>query len=263
MNLQKSPHTRTLVVLGDSIPAGYGLPPAYAWPQQLQQQLQQAYPQFHWRLHNLSIPGDTVADAYVRFDDVRRARPDLLLIALGINDCRRAPDPLTQRRIALFRRHEQTWWGRNPWLRRIGARVHPLPHAERGFGDAEASQVPADAFVDILGWMTDQARAMGALPALMTMSPFAAEKEKDPHFAPCPAYNTHIRDLAREAQAALIEVSFPMPPGSWQADGVHLSARGQAELARRVFQNFRRPPIAPHLGIPTKESNAHMAPSMD
>jgi len=249
------------VILGDSIAAGYGLPSEYAWPQLLHQGLTETYPHIAWRIHNLSAPGDTVADAYVRFDEAQVKRPDLLIIALGRNDCRRTHSPAVDRRIEIFNRNEQTWWGRNAMLRRLGYLLNPLPDASQAH--ETGSQTPMEAFLSILGWMMRQARAMNALPALVTMAPLAPTMASDPHFAPCTRYNTALRDLARDWEAALIEVDYTLPEGSWQVDGVHLTARGQAEIATRLLRNFRRPPIAPHLALKTQESNAHMAPSLD
>lgn len=261
------PHTqlpqkpvRHITIIGDSIAAGYGLPD-YAWPSLLMGQLSETYPHFNWQLHNASIPGDTTADAYVRFDAVRRQPAHLALIALGVNDCRRASSPVTQRRIQHFRRNEESWWGKNPILRRIGNRLQPPTTPEMATTDA--SQVPLDDFLAILTWMVRQTQAMGALPGLITMPPLAPALAATPDFADCKRYNTAIRDIARETGAALVEISHALPTGAWQVDGVHPSATGQAELAQRVFLNFRRPPIAPHLGLEVPASNAHMAPSLD
>ena len=252
---------RRIAVIGDSIAAGYGLPPQYAWPVLLREQLAETWPAFQWTITNASIPGDTTADAYVRFDAILRQRPHLVLIALGINDCRHAYSPVVSQRIARFRHNEQTWWGKNPLLRRIGSRLNPPQGAIAT--QTTASQVPMDDFLAILGWMVRQVQANGAFPALLTMSPLAPQLARHPDFAPCDRYNTAIRDIARETEAALIETSFTMPDNAWQQDGVHLTAVGQAELARRVFRNFRRPPIAHHLGLEAPASNADMAPSLD
>ena len=251
---------RRIVVVGDSIAAGYGLPPEYAWPRLLVQQLSENWPRFEWRLHNASIPGDTTPDAYVRFDDIRRQRPDIILIALGVNDCRRAHSPVVEQRIKHFRRNEQSWWGKNPLLRRIGYRLGSTKDAP---ASTSASQVRLDDFVAILGWMAQQAQDMNALPALLTLSPLASRLADHPDFAACADYNAALREIARTARAALIEVSHPMPATAWQIDGVHLTASGQVELAQRVFHNFHRPPIAPHLGLEVPASNAQMAPSLD
>ena len=263
-----SPHTqpsektaRRIAVVGDSIAAGYGLPPEYAWPHLLIQQLSDSWPQFAWQLQNASIPGDTTPDAYVRFDDIRRQRPDIVLIALGVNDCRRAQSPVVERRIEYFRRNEQSWWGKNPLLRRIGHRL--ISPTSAATASSSASQVQIDDFLAILSWMVQQVQSMNALPALLTLSPLASRLTDHSDFAACADYNTVIREIARTASAALIEVNHAMPATAWQIDGVHLTALGQAELAQRVFHNFRRPPIAPHLGLEIPASNAQMAPSLD
>jgi len=250
-----------IVVVGDSIAAGYGLPTAYAWPELLSGQLAQNWPQVDWRLHNASIPGDTTPDAYVRFDDVRQQRPDIVLIALGINDCRRASSPVVDRRIERFRRNEQSWWGKNPLLRRIGNRLASLGGSASS--QASASQVPFDDFLAILGWMVQQIQTMKALPALITLSPLAPKLAAHPDVAACARYNAVIRNIARETGAALIEVSHDLSAGAWQVDGVHLTALAQAELAQRIFNSFFRPPIASHLGLEIPASNANMAPSLD
>ena len=262
--MQKPSHPRgqrRVAVIGDSIAAGYGLPASYSWPSLLIARLRKAHPQFDWHLHNASVSGDTTPDAYVRFADVRRQQPHIILIALGINDCRRAYSPVVARRIAYFRRNEQTWWGKNPILRRIGH--HLFDQDEKHHAAETASQVPIADFLAILGWMAQQSLAMHALPAFLTMSPFAPGLTDSPDFAECPRYNRVIRDIARETGAALIEISTPLPAQSWQADHVHLTPQGQEELARRIFINFHRPPIAPHLELDIPDSNAKMAPSVD
>jgi len=252
---------RRVVVVGDSIAAGYGLPPEYAWPRLLIHQLSDSCPRFDWQLHNASIPGDTTPDAYVRFGDIRRHHPDIVLIALGVNDCRRAQSPVVQLRIERFRRNEQSWWGKNPILRRIGHRLISPTNASPA--PSSVSQVPVDYFAAILSWMVQQVQAMDALPAILTLSPLAPHLASHPDFSACADYNAVIREIARAASAALIEVNHAMPATAWQIDGVHLTALGQAELAQRVFHNFSRPPIAPHLGLEVPASNAQMAPSLD
>ena len=239
---------RNIVVIGDSIAAGYGLPRAYAWPQLLIQQLSVQHPQFRWQLYNESIPGDATPDAYVRFDAVRRRRPHLAIFALGINDCRRAESPVVARRIEHFRYNEQTWWGGNPLLRRIGYRLmQAKPSASPN--PAISSQTPLEDFVAILGWMVTQMQDADALPALMALSPLAPQLARSPDFAHCQRYNQAIRDIARETGAAFIPTHFPNDSGVWQVDGVHLSVLGQAQLAQCVLDSFLQPPIASHLGL--------------
>ncbi len=252
---------RRVTVIGDSIAAGYGLPPAYAWPHLLIKQLAEAHPQFDWRLHNASIPGAATPDAYARFDAIRQSQPHLALIALGINDCRRAHSPVVARRIERFRRNEQTWWGKNPVLRRVGNRLSPLDASQPA--SPALSQVPLAIFLAILSWMVQQIQTLNAQPAILTMSPLTPELSRSPDFAACPRYNAAIREVARETGAALIEIGTSAPPRTWLPDGIHLSARGQEQLARRVLLSIHRPPIAPRLNLETPASNAQLAPSLD
>ena len=57
--LAQAASTGTIVVLGDSISAEYGLPRGSGWVALLQQQLAQTQP--GWRVVNASISGDTTA----------------------------------------------------------------------------------------------------------------------------------------------------------------------------------------------------------
>lgn len=75
----------TVVFLGDSLTAGYGLEPEDALPEQVEAV---------WRARGISVEavnagvsGDTTANALARFDwSVASAEPDLLVVALGAND---------------------------------------------------------------------------------------------------------------------------------------------------------------------------------
>jgi acyl-CoA thioesterase-1 len=82
------PHT--IVFLGDSITAGYGLenPGAEAYPALLGQKLGD-----DWRVINAGISGDTTAGGLRRIDWILRQPVDVLVIALGGNDGLRGIDP--------------------------------------------------------------------------------------------------------------------------------------------------------------------------
>lgn len=75
----------TLVVLGDSLSAGYGLPRGAGWVNLLAQRLrQQGYPH---RVVNASISGDTTLGGRNRLATVlSQNRPAWVLIELGAND---------------------------------------------------------------------------------------------------------------------------------------------------------------------------------
>lgn len=75
----------TILVLGDSLSAAYGIPASEGWVTLLQQRLQaRGYPQ---RVVNASISGETTAGGLNRLPKLLdRHRPQLVLIELGAND---------------------------------------------------------------------------------------------------------------------------------------------------------------------------------
>ncbi|MDE1943215.1 MAG: arylesterase [Betaproteobacteria bacterium] len=75
----------TLLVLGDSLSAGYGLAPGEGWVTLLQGRLTAR--QMSWQVVNASISGDTTAGGLARLEDaLRRDHPDWVLVELGAND---------------------------------------------------------------------------------------------------------------------------------------------------------------------------------
>lgn len=83
--LSSSATAGTLLVLGDSLSAGYGLAPGQGWVSLLQQRLEQRGDA--WRVVNASISGDTTAGGRSRLPAaLERHQPDVLLLALGAND---------------------------------------------------------------------------------------------------------------------------------------------------------------------------------
>ena len=80
-----APAAPTILIVGDSISAGYGLPPDSGWVTLLQRRLTaQHYPQ---RVVNASISGDTTASGRARLDTLlAQQRPAITVIELGGND---------------------------------------------------------------------------------------------------------------------------------------------------------------------------------
>lgn len=75
----------TVLVVGDSLSAGYGLQPGQGWVELLQQRLQQHRPSY--RVINASISGDTTAGGLSRIEGhLAEYQPDILLLELGAND---------------------------------------------------------------------------------------------------------------------------------------------------------------------------------
>ena len=78
------PGGRTIVALGDSLTAGYGVAPDEAWPALIQARLRREG--FPHSVVNAGVSGDTTAGGLRRVDWVLRARPAVAIIALGAND---------------------------------------------------------------------------------------------------------------------------------------------------------------------------------
>src|SRR5271157_3437653 len=86
-----SARTLRLVVLGDSLTAGYGLPPGKAFPDQLQAALGAK----GWDVDvvNAGVSGDTAEDGLARYDWAVPADADALIVELGANDMLRGLPP--------------------------------------------------------------------------------------------------------------------------------------------------------------------------
>jgi acyl-CoA thioesterase-1 len=75
----------TILVLGDSLSAGYGLPQEAGWVTLMQSRL--AEKKFPHRVVNASISGETTAGGLRRIDGLlQEYRPQILVIELGAND---------------------------------------------------------------------------------------------------------------------------------------------------------------------------------
>jgi len=86
------PRAATIVVLGDSLSAGYGLAQGDAWPALLELRLREQ--KFDYKVVNASISGDTTLGGRNRAEAVLQAhRPEILVLALGANDGLRGQSP--------------------------------------------------------------------------------------------------------------------------------------------------------------------------
>jgi acyl-CoA thioesterase-1 len=75
---------RVIVALGDSLTAGLGVAADEAYPAVLEARLRQAG--FAYRVVNAGVSGDTSAGGLRRLPWVLRARPEIVIVALGAND---------------------------------------------------------------------------------------------------------------------------------------------------------------------------------
>ena len=152
----------TLLVLGDSISAAFGLDTRQGWVSLLEQRL--AAEGFDYHVVNASVSGDTSAGGLARLPTLlAEHRPDLLIVELGGNDGLRGQPPaqLQQNLAAIVQS-----------ARASGARVlllgMQLPPNYGARYNALFSQVYADvasaAQVPLLGFFLD---GVGGVPALM------------------------------------------------------------------------------------------------
>lgn len=81
-----------IVILGDSITAGYGLDPNEAYPALIQEKI--AATGLPYQVVNAGVSGDTTAGGLRRVDWALGAGADLLVIALGGNDGLRGISPV-------------------------------------------------------------------------------------------------------------------------------------------------------------------------
>jgi acyl-CoA thioesterase I len=80
-----------VVALGDSLTAGLGVAADEAFPARLEARLKTEG--YAYRVVNAGVSGDTTAGGLRRVDWVLRARPDVVIVALGANDGLRGQDP--------------------------------------------------------------------------------------------------------------------------------------------------------------------------
>jgi acyl-CoA thioesterase-1 len=77
--------TPTILIFGDSLSAGYGIPIEQSWPALLAKRLEDNRPRYS--VSNASISGETTAGGRARFEEaLNRVQPAVVVIALGAND---------------------------------------------------------------------------------------------------------------------------------------------------------------------------------
>lgn len=80
-----TPPARTVLVLGDSLSAGYGLAANQGWVSLTAQKMRSSHSA--WKLVNASISGETTAGGAARIaGELQRNRPAVVVVELGAND---------------------------------------------------------------------------------------------------------------------------------------------------------------------------------
>ncbi len=82
---------KRILIVGDSIAAGYGLDPSEGFPALLQQKINTAG--LKWKVQNAGVSGDTSAGGVRRIEWLLKQRVDLLILELGGNDGLRGVSP--------------------------------------------------------------------------------------------------------------------------------------------------------------------------
>lgn len=92
---------KTILILGDSLSAGYGIETKQSWVHLLQQRLDQHYPKQH-KVVNASVSGETTSGALARLPKLLQTyQPEVVVIELGGNDgLRGQPPQLIQKNLA-------------------------------------------------------------------------------------------------------------------------------------------------------------------
>ncbi len=74
----------TIACFGDSLTAGFGLPPGASYPDVLQRKLDAAGGRY--RVLNLGVSGETTGNGVARLPAVLAEKPDLVVLEFGAND---------------------------------------------------------------------------------------------------------------------------------------------------------------------------------
>ena len=92
---------KTILILGDSLSAGYGIDAKQGWVNLLQQRLDQQYPKQH-KVVNASVSGETTSGALARLPKLLQTyQPEIVVIELGGNDGLRGhPPQMIQKNLA-------------------------------------------------------------------------------------------------------------------------------------------------------------------
>ena len=88
-----SSFAKKIMILGDSLSAGYGINPQQGWVDLLQKRLNQQYPKQH-TVVNASVSGETTSGALARLPKLLKThQPEIVVIELGGNDGLRGQPP--------------------------------------------------------------------------------------------------------------------------------------------------------------------------
>lgn len=124
---------QTILLIGTSLTAGYGLDPAEAWPALLQARIDSAGLPFH--VSNAGVSGETSSDALHRIDwVVQQGVPRIVVVETGANDGLRGQPPDSVRaNLEAIVRHLETLTPR-PVI--VIAGMEALPNMGKRYADS-------------------------------------------------------------------------------------------------------------------------------
>jgi acyl-CoA thioesterase-1 len=96
MNPEQPPCAGTIVALGNSLTAGYGVKEKETYPVRLDNKLREAG--YYWRVINAGISGETSGETLSRIEAVLKLKPDIVILEIGVNDGFRGIDPQVTRK---------------------------------------------------------------------------------------------------------------------------------------------------------------------
>jgi len=223
-----------MVILGDSIVAGWGLRKEEGYPALLSRRLAP----LGWQVINAGVPGETIVQGALRYDrDVATHQPNLVLLAFGLNDgC-----PV---RNASDRWREQLLISRllgceRAWLR-LSRRL-PWRHREPPPGRPRTR--PA-LFKGTLARLARHSRRLGAKVCLLSLTPVDGLRLPWPgQWESYRRFQAIIAGVARREGLSCLDLWSDGEPAfdgdsMWVADGVHLQAAGARWLADRVHAHL-------------------------
>jgi acyl-CoA thioesterase I len=87
---------KTVIALGDSLTAGYGVKEKEAYPARLERKLHEAG--YHFRVINAGISGETSVETLARLNRVLDLKPAIVILEIGVNDGFQGLDPTVIRK---------------------------------------------------------------------------------------------------------------------------------------------------------------------
>jgi len=153
---------RRLVVLGESLAAGYGVRAGESWPDRLQTRIQKAGLPF--TVVNAGVSGDTTAGGLRRIDWVIRQPVDVLVLELGGNDGLRGIPPASTRTniVGIVHKTRAKW----PSATIVLAGMQMPPSMGREFAESFRKVFPEVASTERLHLIPHILEGVGGVPEL-------------------------------------------------------------------------------------------------